>query len=153
MLACLMLGSTFLKSFNVASSYCNKTHCKSFLLYWISKDAIITWSKGCNTLVTLGGRNTKVMLLNFKVEKPRDLPTLAKLTNMWRCIIQNHNHLSNLAFELIVELQNPSFKYIPLHLSCFICVPLNILKRLPPSQTSWLLRRINHKQLQLISPN
>jgi hypothetical protein len=31
-------------------------------------------------LVTLGGRNTKVMLPNSKVEKPRDLPTLVELT-------------------------------------------------------------------------
>jgi hypothetical protein len=33
--------------------------------------------------------------------------------------IQNLNHLSILASKLIVELQNLSFKYIPLHPSCF----------------------------------
>jgi hypothetical protein len=31
-------------------------------------------------LVTLGGRNTKVILLKSKIEKPQDLPTLAELT-------------------------------------------------------------------------
>jgi hypothetical protein len=30
-----------LKSFNVASSYCDKTHCKSFFLYQILENAII----------------------------------------------------------------------------------------------------------------
>ena len=38
---------------------------------------------------------------------------------MWRCIIQNHNHLLILAFELIVELQNLNFKYTPLHPNYF----------------------------------
>ena len=37
MIACLMLGTTFLKSFNVASSYYDETHRKSFSLYWILK--------------------------------------------------------------------------------------------------------------------
>ena len=31
-------------------------------------------------LETLGGRNTKDMLLNSKIEKPRDLSTLVELT-------------------------------------------------------------------------
>ena len=87
-----MLGTTFLKSFNVASSYCDKTHFKSFSLYWILKDVIMPWSKGLTMLVTLGGRNTKVMLLNSKVETMR-LTNFGIANNMWRYILQNHDHL------------------------------------------------------------
>ena len=60
------------------------------------------------------------MLLNSKIEKPQNLPTLAKLTTCEDPNIQHHNHLSILAFEMIIELQNRSFKYTPLHPSCFI---------------------------------
>jgi hypothetical protein len=57
--------------------------------------------------------NTKVMLLNSKVGKPRDLPTLAELTTCEDALLQNHNHLSMLAFEVIVELQNQASILFP----------------------------------------
>ena len=100
-------------------------------------------SKVCTTLVTLGGKNTKVMLLNFDVWQTTRLTNFGSANNMWRCIIQNHNHLLILAFEVIVELQNPS---------CFIWVPPNILLRLPPSKTLWLLGCVNHKPFNLSVP-
>jgi hypothetical protein len=142
-------GATFLKSFNVASSYCDKIQCKGFFLYWIWKNVIISWSKGCN----IGRKEYQRHVVQFQGWKPQDLPNLAEANNMWRCNIQNHNHLSILAFEPVVELQNLGFKYIPLYPSCFIWMLLNIIMRLPPSKTSWLLRHLNHKQLQLNNPS
>jgi hypothetical protein len=53
------------------------------------------------------------MLLNSKVGKPRDLPTLAELTTFEDALLQNHNHLSMLAFEVIVELQNQASILFP----------------------------------------
>jgi hypothetical protein len=39
-----------------------------------------TLIQSLNYICTLGGKNTKVMLLNSKVEIPQDLLTLAELT-------------------------------------------------------------------------
>ena len=106
-----------------------------------------------NYSCNIGRKEYQSHAAQFQGWKTTRLTNFGRADNMWRCNIQNHNHLSILAFELIVELQNLSFKYTPLHPSCFIWVPLNILMRLPPSKTSWLLRCIIHKQFQLISPS
>ena len=100
----------------------------------------------------IGRKGYQSHVAQFQGWKTTKLTNFGRANNVWRCNIQNHIRLSNLAFELIVELQNLSFKYTPLHPSCFLWVPPNILMRLPPSKTLWLLGRINHKQLQLISP-
>ena len=147
MIACLMLGTTFLKFFNVASSYCDRT----FLILKFER-CYYTLSQRLNYSCNIKRKEYKIHVAQFKVEKKK-LTNFGRADNLWRCNIQNLNHLLILAFELIADLQSLSFKYTPLHPSCFIWVPPNILARLPPYKTSWLLRHINHKQLQLINPS
>jgi hypothetical protein len=51
-----------------------ETHSKSFFLYCIVNEAILPWSVGCTTLVTLGAKKAIRIFLNYEVEKLNDSP-------------------------------------------------------------------------------
>ena len=87
-----MLGTFFLKSFNVASLYCDKTHCKSSFLYWILEDAIMPWSKGWTTLVTFGRKEYQIHGAQFQGWKTM------RLTNFGRAKLQMYPPSSKLFY-------------------------------------------------------